>query len=93
MFKRSALALALATVVTATSVSAQGFGRSDGDDPGYWSMWSVRNMGTMKMMDTDGDHKVTRAEFMKYMEKMYDSLDKNKDGKVDINEFLGTVGG
>lgn len=89
MFKRSALALALATVVTATSVSAQGFSRSDGDDPGYWSMWGMRNMATMKMIDKDGDHKVTRTEFMKAMEDTFAKMDTNGDGFINDWEWLG----
>jgi hypothetical protein len=85
MFKKTALALALCSAVTATSAIAA----SDGEDPGYWSMWGMRNMGTMKMMDTNGDHKVTKAEYMKYMEKSFDTLDKNKDGTITLEEWLG----
>ena len=41
----------------------------------------------MKMMDTNGDGMISKDEFMKYHEMMFDKMKKNKSGMVDIKEF------
>jgi len=40
----------------------------------------------MARMDTDGDGKVTREEFMKGHEAMFDKIDTNGDGVIDASE-------
>ena len=44
-----------------------------------------------KDVDADGDKKLSEAEFAKVkeagVEKSFGELDKNKDGKLDINEY------
>ena len=42
----------------------------------------------MKMIDKDGDHAVTKDEFMKHMDTMFAMMDKNGDGKLDVKEFM-----
>lgn len=37
-------------------------------------------------MDTDGDGKVTREEFMQGHEVMFDKIDQNSDGVIDMAE-------
>lgn len=39
------------------------------------------------LMETDGSGKVTKAEFMHFMEAEFDRLDKNKDGELDVKEL------
>ena len=41
----------------------------------------------MKMMDTNNDGMLSRDEFMKHHEAMYDKMKKNKDGMVDIKDM------
>ncbi len=41
----------------------------------------------MSMMDTDKDDKVSKAEFAKAHEGMFDSMDANKDGFLDQTEM------
>ena len=43
--------------------------------------------GGMKMMDADGDGKVTKAEFMAGHEKLFSRKDKNNDGVIDAGEM------
>ncbi|MBK7236457.1 MAG: hypothetical protein WCF44_01225 [Candidatus Methylophosphatis roskildensis] len=45
-------------------------------------------MKMMKMMDKDGDHTVTKEEFMNHMDAIFAMMDKNHDGKLDVKEFV-----
>ena len=40
----------------------------------------------MSMADTDGDGRVSRDEHARHAEKMFDVMDKNKDGFIDKDE-------
>jgi Ca2+-binding EF-hand superfamily protein len=42
------------------------------------------------LMDTDNDGKVSRQEFMSFMEAEFDRLDKKKEGKLDVKELTQT---
>ena len=39
------------------------------------------------LMDTDKSGKVSKQEFMAYMEAEFDRLDVNKDGELDVKEL------
>jgi hypothetical protein len=39
------------------------------------------------LMDRDKSGKVSRQEFMKFMEEEFNLLDKNKDGELDVEEL------
>ena len=41
----------------------------------------------MKTMDRNGDGMVSKDEFMKHHEAMYDKMKKNKDGMVDMKDM------
>jgi EF hand len=41
----------------------------------------------MKDMDTDNDGTISKEEFMKAHEAMWDGMKKNKDGLVDVKEM------
>ena len=43
----------------------------------------------LKVMDTDQSGKISRAEFMKYMNAEFDHLDINHDGELDFHELSG----
>jgi tagatose-1,6-bisphosphate aldolase len=40
------------------------------------------------LMDRDKDAKVSKQEFMSFMEAEFDRLDTKKDGKLDVKELL-----
>ncbi|MDX2220274.1 MAG: hypothetical protein SF172_14760 [Burkholderiales bacterium] len=42
---------------------------------------------TVKMVDADKDGMVSKAEFMKHAEKMWDKMDAKKMGKMDSKQF------
>jgi len=39
------------------------------------------------LMDKDNNGKVSKQEFMNFMEAEFDRLDVNKDGQLDVNEL------
>ena len=39
-------------------------------------------------MDVNRDGKVTKAEFMKFVEAEFDYLDKDKSGQLDTSEVM-----
>ena len=45
----------------------------------------------LSLMDTNKDAKVTKEEFLKYNEAIFDKVDANHDGSVDKNEADGYV--
>lgn len=54
----------------------------------------VNNMRTKTIMDkidTNGDHAVSMEEGEVYFTKVFDMLDRNKDGKLDRTEWVGAA--
>jgi hypothetical protein len=52
----------------------------------------ARGLQTKAMMhkiDTEGDGKVSHDEFIAYQSKVFDMMDKNKNGSLGPQEFLG----
>lgn len=41
----------------------------------------------MKMLDANGDGAISKDEFMKHHEMMYDKMKKNKNGTVDLKDM------
>ena len=41
----------------------------------------------MKMMDTNGDGMISKEEFMKHHEMMWDKMKKNSAGSVDMKDM------
>lgn len=41
----------------------------------------------LTLMDTDKSGKVSKQEFLSYMESEFDRLDTNKDGELDVAEL------
>lgn len=52
----------------------------------------LHKMEMMKMLDADGDHKVTAAEADTYYTSLFEALDKDSDGSVDAKEWVGPKG-
>ena len=46
-------------------------------------------MKMMGKMDADGDHKVTKDEFLAFHDKVFATMDKKGDGQITANEWLG----
>jgi Ca2+-binding EF-hand superfamily protein len=52
----------------------------------------MHTMAMMKMLDADGNHMVSAAEFDDYYGKIFDELDTDKDGSIDAKEWVGVKG-
>lgn len=48
----------------------------------------LRSMKMMAKMDADGDHKVTKDEFVKYHQTLFAAMDKSGDKQLDPQEWL-----
>lgn len=48
----------------------------------------LRTMKMMGAMDTDGDHKVTKEEFITFQESTFSAMDSKGDGMVDAQNWL-----
>jgi len=86
-----AAALMVAPGVTSAADPAKG-GYSPTETPfSFFILTQMAPMDVMHAMDKGNKGYVTKAEFMKYMEAMYDKMDQNKDGKVSADEWLMKV--
>ena len=47
-----------------------------------------QTMQLLVLMETDPSGKVSKAEFMKFMEAEFDRLDKDKSGELDPKELI-----
>ena len=47
----------------------------------------LRSMKMMRLMDTDGDHKVTREEFLNHHRAVFAKLDTTSDQQLDAQEW------
>lgn len=57
----------------------------------YSDFVKMKPMEIMKMMDKDKKGHVTKEEFMKFHEAMFDKMDKNKDGVLSREEWIGQI--
>ena len=48
----------------------------------------LRKMEMMKSIDADGDHKVSRQEFVGYHQALFKTMDANGDKQLDPQEWL-----
>lgn len=48
---------------------------------------ALRNMKMMAMMDSDGDHKVTKEEFIAHQDKIFTKLDTSSDQSLSAQEW------
>jgi len=83
------MAIVTGVLLSAVMFSAPAFSASVATG-GYNT--EMHKMGTMKMLDANGDHMVTQEEYTKFYEGVFDELDANHDGSLDAKEWVGTKG-
>jgi Ca2+-binding EF-hand superfamily protein len=80
------VAALIVALVPSTSRAAEDAMKKD-KMPSYPALMKMKPMDTMKMMDGDKSGFVTREEFMKFYEDLFDRLDKDKNQQVTAPEF------
>jgi hypothetical protein len=53
----------------------------------------LRSEKLLAKMDTDGDHMMSKAEWLAFQEKLFTMLDKKKTGMLNAKEFVSKSGG
>ncbi len=53
----------------------------------------LRSMKMMKVMDADGNHEVTRDEFLTHHKNVFGMQDKSADGQIDAQEWVAKIVG
>jgi Ca2+-binding EF-hand superfamily protein len=51
----------------------------------------LRSMKMMRLMDADGDHKVTREEFLNHHRAVFAKMDTSSDQELDAQEWVAKV--
>ena len=84
-FKQTAVAVSIALAAFSGVASADAMLGSGGYS-------KLHTMEMMKMIDADGNHMVSKGEFMDYYGSIFDALDTDKDGSIEAKEWVGTKG-
>jgi hypothetical protein len=56
-------------------------------EPGKVAAGSPEALKLLRLMDTDKNGKISRAEYMAFMKAEFDRLDVNHDGELDVKEL------
>lgn len=51
----------------------------------------LRKMAMMKAMDSDGDHKITKEEFLAFHQSVFSKMDKSSDQQISAQEWAGKI--
>jgi Ca2+-binding EF-hand superfamily protein len=76
----------IATIVVAVATFAQKAPVPKQQAKQSLAQQNVREL--LLLMDTDKNGKISKQEWMKFMEAEFDTLDKDKKGELDQNELL-----
>ena len=66
--------------------------RTGGPPAEYVDYLKMKPMQAMHMMDADKKGYVTKEEFMKFHEELFEKIDKDHDGKLSMEECMGPKG-
>ncbi|BDG06080.1 EF-hand domain-containing protein [Anaeromyxobacter oryzae] len=90
--RKTLAAAALLAGVAVAPVARATTPTSTDEARGFPQLSKMKPMDVMHAMDKEGKGYVTREEFMKFQEEFFERMDRNHDGKVDTNEFMGKTG-
>jgi len=79
------LALGLLIIGTTGGIVAQKASAPKSQDKVALGEADVKQL--LLLMDTDTNGKISKQEFMTFMEEEFKRLDKNKDGELDVKEL------
>jgi EF hand len=80
-------AAALASFAVSAGAAEMGMGKDDKVPKSYTSMQKMKPTDVMHMMDADNSGYVTKEEFMKFQESLFDKMDKDHDARLTAPEF------
>ena len=83
---RTAIALSVAAAVLA-GVAMIGTGRAADEKEKRIAAGETETKKLLLLMDRDRNGKVSKQEFMAFMEAEFDRLDKDKSGELDVQEL------
>lgn len=87
------MSIAMAIAISAAVLTAPAHARTEmptgGPPAEYIDYLKMKPMQAMHMMDKGNKGFVTREAFMKFHEEMFDRMDKDHDGKLSPEEWLG----
>jgi len=94
-WRSAARVAALAFAVVASSsfvrVAQAADASQDKMPPSYAKLMKMKPMDVMHMMDPEKKGMVSKEEFMKFHEAMFEKMDKNKDSQLSREEWLGEI--
>src|SRR5580692_3561951 len=87
VFKRWTMLLAVTALfaMVGTAIAAQTEAAPKARDKVAAGEAEVKKM--LELMDQDKDSKVSKQDFMNFMEAEFDRLDKTKEGKLDVKKL------
>ncbi len=86
---RNAAVASLALFAVAASAAHASDIRSGAPPAWYAVNPGLEPMKLMHMMDADRSGTISREEFLKFHEELFDKLDTNHDGQIDAGEWMG----
>jgi len=85
----ASLASIASIVLLPTAARAYEEMRTGGPPSEYVSFLKMKAMQAMHMMDAGQKGSVTKEKFIKFHQEMFDRMDKDHDGKLTPEEWLG----
>jgi len=86
---RSMLAAAALLAITFAPVTRAATPATTDEVRSYAAMMKMKPMEVMHMIDSDKKGYVTREEFMKFHDEIFQKLDRDHDGKLNAKEWMG----
>jgi Ca2+-binding EF-hand superfamily protein len=85
-----AIAVVLGAGAIISTISAQESNPKTRDEEKRLAAGEREAKKMLLLMDTDQSGKVSRQEFMSFMEAEFERLDINKDGELDVKELTNS---
>jgi sulfatase maturation enzyme AslB (radical SAM superfamily) len=80
-------ALLVAVSMEGTAVAAQNAATPKAQEQNNVALGETDTKQLLLLMNQDKDGKVSKQEFMSFMEAEFDRLDKKKEGKLDVKQL------
>ncbi len=90
LVNRSIFAAAVLFAAVAAAPVARAATPTTTDEARSWAQLAkMKPMEVMHMIDTENKGYLTREEFMKFQEQLFDKMDTDHDGKIVAPEWMG----